>query len=574
MDNNNGWVKQSEWHGNPALGFDCWLKYFKYKNRKIPVYLFGKEGRGKNRIIWGRDKDDNPVPSGKTYDAPDWQYVVSAGANSDLSHSGGFYPLTPSLEQAMAIIDQRHGDGRLIYAKGGSVVKKISEDNKYRYVDSYSNKYDGVFAGNFELKNWHNTAYLYALDDFDKKYVSGVPLGVNERIYRYETEVTKVGKMTPLIKVNIESGLVYFLTNDASEKDYVEFEKRGTKVRFLNIVPEVSSDPKIGLYDLVRAKNLGKDGMVISKHSEGKWWVRLDGLTYDEIISEKDLIVRKGNDSRLFAKGGEIKQLVSSGGMDAVTYNELLKDAIDSGDVALQNQLEYSNRLAKHTALENILKDKINEKGGGQVKAKILTKAGNSSIERFALASGRENVIVMMKGKKRFGKLLASIIDDIDDVTGIQFYEESSTSYADDLENKQKYILKNIHPNLWSDLKSDYLFSAEKLQRFRVASRGLDHFESWKLAGEQGLPKIEQHKTITMQSAGMPEYAQRSLAKAIDEKQDYRYSWVYGYDCSVETKMSEDGIYRGWFSQEFKGTGNGYYWLLISPTQAIFAERD
>jgi len=38
--------------------------------------------------------------------------------------------------------------------------------------------------------------------------------------------------------------------------------------------------------------------------------------------------------------------------------------------------------------------------------------------------------------------------------------------------------------------------------------------------------------------------------------------------------MGEDGIYRAWFSQEYKGTGNVYYWLFISPSQAIFSEID
>jgi len=58
------------------------------------------------------------------------------------------------------------------------------------------------------------------------------------------------------------------------------------------------------------------------------------------------------------------------------------------------------------------------------------------------------------------------------------------------------------------------------------------------------------------------------------KKQDYSYHWEHGYDNSVSTKLGEDGIYRGWFSREYKGTGNGHYWLLISPTQAIFAEDD
>jgi hypothetical protein len=72
----------------------------------------------------------------------------------------------------------------------------------------------------------------------------------------------------------------------------------------------------------------------------------------------------------------------------------------------------------------------------------------------------------------------------------------------------------------------------------------------------------------------MPKWAQEDLKRAIEDKKDFSYRWDCGYDCSVSTKMGEDGIYRGWFSQEFRGTGNGHYWILISPTQAIYSERD
>jgi len=95
-----------------------------------------------------------------------------------------------------------------------------------------------------------------------------------------------------------------------------------------------------------------------------------------------------------YAKGGVVKNLSSSG-------------------------------AAKFAELENLLKDKINEKGGGQIKAKILTTNGNDSVERFALASGGLSVLRMAKGKKRFGQLLNYVIPNINDVVGVQFYEDT-----------------------------------------------------------------------------------------------------------------------------------------------------
>ena len=330
-----------------------------------------------------------------------------------------------------------------------------------------------------------------------------------------------------------------------------------------------------GLLEITRSGILGNDfkstdGRFKAKQSE-KSFIK-DGIKrsrYEVTIDGQPVEGYHAlEDAYLLAINYLDNKMASGGNIEAINFS--LKQYAKGGVVKNLS----SSGAARWAELENLLKDKINEKGGGQIKAKIITKKGNDTVERFALASGGMSVLRMMKGKKRFGQLLTYVISDINDVEGVQFYDESESSYADDLEKKQKYILKNIHPNLWSDLKNEYSFSSDKLERFRNAAQGLSHYESYKLAGQYDLPKIEQHKTITMQSAGMPEYAQRELAKAIEEKRDYRYSWDCGYDCSVSTKMGDDGIYRGWFSQEFRGTGNGYYWLLISPTQAIFVERD
>ncbi len=118
MEKVENWTKQKEWHGNPELGYDCYLKTFRnpFNGVTTPVYIFGKEGSGKDTPIYGRDENDNPIViSGHKFDAPDWSFVVSAGANSEYSYSGGFYPATPTLEQTMEIVDKMYKDGKLIH---------------------------------------------------------------------------------------------------------------------------------------------------------------------------------------------------------------------------------------------------------------------------------------------------------------------------------------------------------------------------------------------------------------------------------------------------------------------------
>ena len=231
--------------------------------------------------------------------------------------------------------------------------------------------------------------------------------------------------------------------------------------------------------------------------------------------------------------------------------------------------------IEKLVALEKMIIERIDKQGGGQIKAKVLTTDNTQpKIERFAKSSNAMGVIKMIAGKKRYGRLLSQSYSP-ERLVSVQFYDEAGEkSYADDLKTAQRYIQANRHPNLWDDLARDYDFDEQKFQQFRRDTQGLSHYDAWQKASDYGLPRTEGHKTITMQSAGMPSYAQQSLKDAIENKRNYRYSWDCGYDCSVSTEMGADGIYRGWFSQEYRGTGNGHYWLLISPTQAIFAEND
>lgn len=92
------------------------------------------------------------------------------------------------------------------------------------------------FAGNFEHGINRHTYELFFLDSFDKNLVKDVPLKSDEIIYRYETDTTRAGKMSPLVKINIQKGLAYFLTDKSMDEDILDFDKRGVKLRYLNLV--------------------------------------------------------------------------------------------------------------------------------------------------------------------------------------------------------------------------------------------------------------------------------------------------------------------------------------------------
>lgn len=140
-------------------------------------------------------------------------------------------------------------EGNELFAKGG-VVKQIPEGRESYYMGAshiereIMDKIRGqlstlTFAGNFFMPEWKSSsdAYLYNLDEFDKKYVSGIKLKEGERIFRYYTRTSAIGGMIPLVKINTESGLVYFPVY-GSDGEVVGFDSKGTRALYINLVKD------------------------------------------------------------------------------------------------------------------------------------------------------------------------------------------------------------------------------------------------------------------------------------------------------------------------------------------------
>ena len=63
------------------------------------------------------------------------------------------------------------------------------------------------------------------------------------------------------------------------------------------------------------------------------------------------------------------------------------------------------------------------------------------------------------------------------------------------------------------------------------------------------------------------------VEKAIANKKNYSRRWTNGYDNTLEIIFNDD-YPRGWYSEEFRNSGNGHYYLLFDATHAIFYEDD
>jgi predicted ABC-type ATPase len=201
-------------------------------------------------------------------------------------------------------------------------VRIIFEDTAYRYMPNTSIENDVLdkvrhtidnnkFAGNFYSSLWQSSGdgYLYELDDYDDYLVRKENLKEGEKIYRYFTRRSAITGQVPLIKINIDKGLLYFLKPDDEGLDLIEFETKGIPVRYLNIIPREKEEYAEGgeLKDYLSsrkdmfdddAKSISKKDIIevisLSKNSDKKYWVKDLNTKYSYYIYKGNLRANDG----------------------------------------------------------------------------------------------------------------------------------------------------------------------------------------------------------------------------------------------------------------------------------------
>lgn len=141
-------------------------------------------------------------------------------------------------DQLKPFIEQSTGMYLSLFSKGGN-IKFIPESDKHKtWWGRKGYKDYGKCVGSFDIRENGkiDDFYLYELDSFDKDYYSHLKLKDGEKLYRYETEATKIGGYFPLIKVSVKRGLIYFMEDMYSDDDKNPvFYSRGIKPMYLSL---------------------------------------------------------------------------------------------------------------------------------------------------------------------------------------------------------------------------------------------------------------------------------------------------------------------------------------------------
>ena len=144
------------------------------------------------------------------------------------------------------------GNTKKLMAKGGN-IKYYTKDDSYRlsrpsgsiekdilekitFKESVTEK---DFVGNFGWKTPQGKlgdGYLFRLDEYDQNLIKDLKLKSGEKVFRYFNRLSAIGGMTPLIKMNLEKGLIYFLQDN--DKEDIVFETRGTNALWISLIED------------------------------------------------------------------------------------------------------------------------------------------------------------------------------------------------------------------------------------------------------------------------------------------------------------------------------------------------
>ena len=222
---------------------------------------------------------------------------------------------------------------------------------------------------------------------------------------------------------------------------------------------------------------------------------------------------------------------------------------------------------------------------------------------RVKLANGKTKIVRMWlhtdgypciigKGKKHYGHYINTWCGETDDWVSIAEVKKQDTDYVKRIVRRAKDAQKMLAASgLWSNIKKeidDFLaLSDEEISEF-VKAATTDFYENVFCKLQEGDNKFPWLHTYQVFESFLkptcwkaPNFSRwfsaekEQLRLSIENKRNYNRRWREGYDNSVEVRFDrEDGISRGWYSEEFKDCGNGHYYLLFDATHAIFYEDD
>jgi len=248
--------------------------------------------------------------------------------------------------------------------------------------------------------------------------------------------------------------------------------------------------------------------------------------------------------------------------------------------------------------LSNLILSKATEiLDKGERKAVVTYANETQKIVRLG-RTGDGDPLIMLQGSHHKGTYLANSTD----ITDIRPIKKRDTDPAIKWEKQVKKLVKMLETSgLWgnvlAELQQALRIGYDTLKKAYDAERQHNASDSYEVAKAK---KVEQVRAICPQLIvrrdgkdyidtsiiwhyldlrvkkmyfGKYENARRlaEITTALRNNTGRVFQVTAGYDVSFQYNPE---LRKAWYSEEYRNCGNGYYWLVLNNTHALFCEKD
>jgi hypothetical protein len=198
-------------------------------------------------------------------------------------------------------------------------------------------------------------------------------------------------------------------------------------------------------------------------------------------------------------------------------------------------------------------------------------------------------VAIMGKGRKHYGHYLSSYSwDDLNEWVTLKLIEHKPSDKVRLVKKRAQDAVKYLaQSGFWPDIKKEieYFLENVDIEEFckDMEKGSYENFycqrgEGQKYAWCSTYQVFESfYNKNCWKSIPWSKYNRQhesaEVEKAIKDKKGYHRRWTNGYDNTIEITFADE-CPRGWLSCEYRGCGNGHYYLMFDATHAIFYEDD
>ena len=216
-----------------------------------------------------------------------------------------------------------------------------------------------------------------------------------------------------------------------------------------------------------------------------------------------------------------------------------------------------------------------------------VINGGSKVVRLWQTEDGR--IAIMTKGRKKYGHELSLWYDHYDEWTDLRLVEHKQSDKVRLVKRRAQDAVKYLTKSgFWTDIREgiEYFLAHEELIEEFCKDMAEDSYEKFYKECREG-GKYEWCPCYQVFESFYRKNCWKSIAydrwnrkhynadveKAIAEKRNYSRRWTNGYDNTLEIVFDEK-MPRAWYSEEYRGCGNGHYYLMFDATHAIFYEDD